>query len=350
MQEKRRRDPLLGVNPGRLALHYTHIQTIAMPVRFAPLRRNSRHVYASFLPQRKNTNDRTILTEVKIILVPSWYVCGNKGPKAQKKQNMKLALLTTLLAVFGFAAVAQTATKKNETIVLVHGAWADASAWHGVTPLLQAKGYDVIEVNLPGHGKDETSFATITFQSYVDAVKKAIGAKKNIILVGHSMAGLVISQTAEAIPGQIKELVYLSAFLPRNGESLLSLAKQDPDSHIGKYLVIDEKNGTAVIKKEGIAEVFALDAPAGVQQYLVDNTKAEPLAPLATPVSLTEANFGKVKKVYIYTTQDNAVSFNAQKAMVKNTPVSKEFTITSSHTAFIASAPVLAEDILKSIK
>jgi len=53
MQEKRRRDPLLGVNPGRLALHYTHIQTIAMPVRFAPLRRNSRHVYASFLATKE---------------------------------------------------------------------------------------------------------------------------------------------------------------------------------------------------------------------------------------------------------------------------------------------------------
>ena len=252
--------------------------------------------------------------------------------------------------MLGFAAAAQTNSKKSETIVLVHGAWADASAWHGVTPLLQAKGYNVIEVNLPGHGKDETSFAVITLQSYVDAVKKAIGSKKNIILVGHSMAGLVISQTAESIPGQIKELVYLSAFLPRNGESLLSLAKQDADSHIGKYLQIDEKNGTAVIAKEGIAEVFALDAPKGVQDYLVANTKAEPLAPLATPVSLTEANFGKVKKAYIYTTLDNAVSFNAQKTMVKNSSVSQEYTLASSHTSFIASADKLADDILKSIK
>lgn len=263
---------------------------------------------------------------------------------------MKSILLITAMAILGFAATAQTNAKKSQTIVLVHGAWADASAWHGVTPLLQAQGYNVIEVNLPGHGKDETSFAVITLQSYVDAVKKAIGSKKNVILVGHSMAGLVISQTAESIPGQIKELIYLSAFLPRNGESLLSLAHQDPDSHIGKYLQIDEKNGTAVIAKEGIAEVFALDAPKEVQNYLVANTKAEPLAPLATPVSLTEANFGKVKKTYIYTTLDNAVSYNAQKAMVKNSPVSQEYTLASSHTSFIASADKLAEDILKSIK
>lgn len=251
--------------------------------------------------------------------------------------------------MLGFAATAQKKSKKSETIVLVHGAWADASAWHGVTPLLQEKGYSVIEVNLPGHGKDETSFATITLQSYVDAVKKAIGSKKDIILVGHSMAGLVISQTAESIPGQIKKLIYLSAFLPRNGESLLTLAHQDPDSHIGKYLTIDEKNGTAVIAKEGIADVFALDAPKEVQDYLVVNTKPEPLAPLATPVSITEANFGKVKKVYIYTTLDNAVSFNAQKAMVKNSPVTKEYTLVSSHTSFIASAAKLAESIVKSI-
>lgn len=263
---------------------------------------------------------------------------------------MKPTLLIAAITLIGFAATAQTNSKKSETIVLVHGAWADASAWHGVTPLLQAKGYNVIEVNLPGHGKDETSFATISMQSYVDAVKKAIGSKNNVILVGHSMAGLVISQTAESIPSQIKKLIYLSAFLPRNGESLLSLAKQDPESHIGKYLQIDEKNGTAVIAKEGIAEVFALDAPNEVQSYLVANTKAEPLAPLATPLSLTEANFGKVKKVYIYTTLDNAVSFNAQKTMVKNTPVSKEYTLISSHTSFISSPDKLAEDILNGIK
>ena len=67
--------------------------------------------------------------------------------------------------------------------------------------------------------------------------------------------------------------------MPQNGESLLSLAKQDADSHIRKYLQADESHGTAVIAKEGIIDVFAADAPKAIADYLMANTKAEPLAP-----------------------------------------------------------------------
>src|ERR1700744_4413475 len=108
---------------------------------------------------------------------------------------MRSALFTFVICLLGYAAFSQNKTnKKMETIVLVHGAWSDAGAWSQVAPVLKAKGYEVIEVNLPGHGKDNASLATITLQSYVDAVKSAIGNRKNILLVGHSMGGVVISQ------------------------------------------------------------------------------------------------------------------------------------------------------------
>lgn len=257
---------------------------------------------------------------------------------------MKSLFFTIAICLIGIGAFAQN--KNKETIVLVHGAWADASAWDAVTPLLKAQGHEVIVVNLPGHGKDTTSFATITLRSYVDAVKNAIGTQTNVVLVGHSMAGIVISQVAEEIPGQIKELVYLGAFLPRNGESLLSLAKQDAGSHIGKYLQIDEAHGSANIAKEGIVDVFAADAPKEVADYLVANLKADPLAPMATPVTLTDANFGSVRKVYIHTVNDHAVSYGAQQTMVKNSNVKKEYSLQSSHTPFISMPGKLAAIIL----
>lgn len=252
------------------------------------------------------------------------------------------------MSVLGFTAQAQKANNKNSsTIVLVHGAWSDATAWQAVVPLLKAQGHEVIAVNLPGHGSDTTSFAGISLRSYVDVVKNAIGDRKNVILVGHSMAGIVISQVAEEIPGQIKELVYLAAYLPQNGESLLSLAKQDADSHIGKYLQIDQATGSANVAKDGVIDAFAADAPAQVGNYIANNIKPEPLAPLATPVTLTDANFGRVKKVYIHTTEDHAVSFTLQKMMVKNNGrVTKEYSLPSSHTPFISMPDKLANIIL----
>ncbi|MDP9077709.1 MAG: alpha/beta fold hydrolase [Bacteroidota bacterium] len=234
-----------------------------------------------------------------------------------------------------------------ETIVVVHGAWSDASAWDAVVPLLQKKGYEVIAVNLPGHGKDTTSFANISLDTYVSAVKSAIGDRKNVILVGHSFAGIVISQVAEEIPSQIKELVYLAAYLPRNGESLLSLAQQDAGSHTGKYLQIDKDHGAAIITKDGIVDVFVADAPKGVQDYVIANWKTEPLAPLAASVTLTDANFGSVKKAYIHTANDHAISYAFQQTMVKNSDVKKTVVLNSSHTPFISMPGKLADAIIE---
>ncbi len=255
------------------------------------------------------------------------------------------------LCILCITTFAQKEIKKSsKTIVLVHGAWFDASGWESVTPLLKAKGYEVIAVNLPGHGTDNTPFANVSLQTYVDAVKTAIGDRKNVVLVGHSMGGIVISQVAEAIPGQIKELIYLAAYLPKNGESLLSLAKQDADSHIGKYLQVDQNTGSASIAKDGIIDVFAADAPGQNDQSIINSFKAEPLAPLATPVTLTDANFGGVKKIYIHTENDHAVSLAFQQLMVKNSNVSKEYTLASSHTPFISVPDKLAAVLITASK
>lgn len=260
---------------------------------------------------------------------------------------MKKVLVMIAVSMLGFTTFGQ---KNPETIVLVHGAWFDASGWARVTPLLQAKGHEVIAVNLPGHGTDTTSFAKITLQSYVQAVKDAIGDRKDVVLVGHSMGGIVISQVAEEIPGQIKELIYLAAYLPKTGESLFSLAKQDAASHIGKYLQIDQNTGSATIAKDGIIDVFAADAPKQADATILSSFKPEPLAPLATPVILTNAKFGSVKKVYIHTANDHAVSYTFQQTMVKNGRINKQYTLSSSHTPFISMPAKLAAILIKESK
>lgn len=261
---------------------------------------------------------------------------------------MKTFFAIVALSLISYGLFAQgKKSRQLSTIVLVHGAWSDSSAWNAVVPLLKAKGHKVINVNLPGHGTDGTSFADITFQSYVDAVKTAIGEQDNIILVGHSMAGMVISQVAEDIPTQIRELIYIAALLPKDGQSLLDLAKTDADAHTGKYLQIDQEHGAAIIAKEGIVDVFFEDAPKEVADQITANWKAEPLAPLATPVKLSE-KFSAVKKVYIFTEKDHSISYQLQQRMVQATPVAKSYSLHSSHTPFI-SMPVKLADLLSQV-
>jgi pimeloyl-ACP methyl ester carboxylesterase len=264
-----------------------------------------------------------------------------------KLKNMKSLFIAMAISLLVLAGCEKTEYPDKQTIVLVHGAWSDVSAWDEVKPLLTAKGLNVITVNLPGHGKDTTAFPSITLQSYVDAVEKAIGTEKNVILVGHSMAGIVISQVAEDMSGNIKKLIYLSAYLPKNGQSLLDIAKTDAGSHVGKYLNIDEGTASAAIDKEGAVDIFVADGPKSVQEKFAKGVRPDPLVPFVTPVKLTAEHFGAAEKVYIYTTNDHAVSYPAQQAMVKATQVKTEYTLQSSHTPFYSMPDKLAGILIK---
>jgi pimeloyl-ACP methyl ester carboxylesterase len=230
-------------------------------------------------------------------------------------------------------------------IVLVHGAWMDASAWNAVIPHLRQLGYaDITAVNLPGHGADTTPYEQIQLASYTEAVKAAIGAKQDVILVGHSLAGIVISQVAEEVPTQLARLVYVAAYLPRDGESLYGLSQQDPDSHVGRFWQQADPAhySPASIAAEGIEDVFAADCDAATVAELIRTHKADALAPMATPVHLTAERFGRVPKTYLHTTHDNAVSYALQRQMVAGTPVQATYELATSHSPFFSQPAQLA--------
>ncbi len=255
-------------------------------------------------------------------------------------------LFITAILFSTFTAFSQTAISKNmNTIVIVHGAWSSSADWQHVVDDLTASGNSVISVNLPGHGSDNTAIPSISLKLYVDDVKKAIGDKQHVVLVGHSFGGIVASQVAEEIAPQIKKLIYVAAYVPKNGESLLSLAQTDGESHVGKYLVVDKESGIASIRKEGVADVFLADAPKPVADYVTNNIKPEPLAPLATPVTLTDAKFGKIEKVYVHSLYDHTIGYTLQQKMVKDAGIQRLYSLPSSHTPFIMFPHVLAQII-----
>lgn len=255
-------------------------------------------------------------------------------------------LLIAMLLLTTITASSQTNKAKNEnTIVIIHGAWSSSNDWQHVSDDLIAGGNSVIAVNLPGHGSDNTPISSISLKLYVDEVKKAIGNKQNVVLVGHSFGGIVASQVAEEIAPQIKKIIYIAAYVPKNGESLLTIAQTDAESHVGKNLIVDEKAGIASIKKEGIADVFLADAPVQVADYVSKNLKPEPLAPLATPVTLTDNRFGKINKVFVYSLNDHTIGYTLQQKMTKDANIQRSYSLPSSHTPFIMFPHVLAQII-----
>lgn len=235
------------------------------------------------------------------------------------------------------------------TYVLVHGAWADESAWGFVRNQLAIKG-NVLVVNLPAHGIDLTAVNKITLKEYVKKVAEAVNKQPGkVILVGHSMAGVVVSQVAEQIPQKISKLVYVAAYLPRNGEDLLSLSKKDVQSLVGTALEFNPDYSTATIKKEVIVPAVCGDCPDYMKEALVKYHKAEPTKPLGEKVLLT-TQFNSVPKYYIHTTNDKAVGYELQQQMVKNNgTIKKTFIMNTSHLPFVVQ-PQEFVDILTRIK
>ncbi len=236
------------------------------------------------------------------------------------------------------------------TYVLLHGAWADASSWDGIKPMLAAHA-NVITVNLPAHGLDFTPANKVSMASYVKAVADVINAQPGkVILVAHSMGGMVASQVAENLPNKIEKLVFVSAYLPRSGDDLLSLAKLDNTSKVGGNLVFNADYSEASIKKEMIVPGVCADCPTWLQEVLVKYHKAEPAKPLGEKVTLTPARYGSVPKYYISTTQDQAVPYTLQQLMIKaNGGIKKVVEMSTSHLPF-AVKPAEFVTLLKGLK
>jgi pimeloyl-ACP methyl ester carboxylesterase len=225
----------------------------------------------------------------------------------------------------------------GKTYVLVHGAWMGAWAWDDVAPALRAQGATVTVVELPGHGADMTPTSDDTLQAYVNEVTAAVDASSTpVILVGHSMGGVVVTQVAENRPDRVEKLVYLAAYVPADGQSLFALGQTDADSHVGKDAVVDQTAGLMDIPMADLQDVFLADGTPEEVAKLTMHYRPEPLAPLVTPVHTTAANWGRVPKAYFYTQQDHAVSFTLQQRMTSGTAFVSTATFDTGHAPFMS--------------
>ncbi|MFE2336591.1 MULTISPECIES: alpha/beta hydrolase [Streptomyces] len=117
-------------------------------------------------------------------------------------------------------------TNSPTTYVLVHGAWHDGQSWNRVASLLTSRGHRVFTPSLTGHG-DKAHLLTpeVGLTTHVDDVTGLVLEYDldDIVLVGHSYAGMVISGVANRIPARIARLVYLDAMVPTHGETAIDV-------------------------------------------------------------------------------------------------------------------------------
>lgn len=237
------------------------------------------------------------------------------------------------------------------TYLLLHGAWHASWCWRKIKPLLEALGHTVITPNLPGHdANNQTPFSDITLQSYVDCVLDAIHPLNDpVVLVGHSMAGAVISQVAEYVPDKIAALIYIAAFMPAHQQSVSEQARNlsmPGTVNLSTEMIRDLAHHQIRLKlSQKLIDIFYGMCSEEDANDALSKLSAEPALPHTEKLTLSEQNWERVKKRYIICTQDKAISPDDQRKMAQ-AYVEDIVSIEADHSPFFSATDALVRALL----
>ncbi len=234
-------------------------------------------------------------------------------------------------ALASTGASAETPDKQKPTVVLVHGAFADGSAWNKVIPLLQEKGLTVVSVQNP-----LTSLA-----DDVATTRRMLDNQTGpVVLVGHSWGGVVITEAGKH--ERVKALVYVAAFAPSEGQSVADVSKDYPTPS-GFAHILADKEGFLTLSLEGVSKHLAPDVPA-------DQTRL--MAATQTPTrgknfeeKVTTAAWKTRPSWYVVSEQDRMLQPALQKAMAEKISA-HVVSLPAGHTPQISQPAEIAKVIL----
>ena len=252
-----------------------------------------------------------------------------------------------LFTVATFAARSDAAVVGSRagepTIVLVHGAWANSSSWDGVTTRLQSAGYMVdVEAN-PLRG-------LLSDADYLDDYLSTIDGP--VVLVGHSYGGAVITNAATTA-ANVKALVYIDAFAPDQGETVVGLATAMPGSAIGgdptsvfdaaPYPTAPPGDVDLYVKQKLFTTAFANDLPIRQARVLAAAQRPVAFSALATP-SGTPA-WKTIPSWYFVGTRDHVLPPAEQLFMARRANATT-VEVPASHLAMVSHPAAVARLIL----
>lgn len=223
--------------------------------------------------------------------------------------------------------------------VLVHGTAHGAWCWRDVVPALEALGHEAVAIDLPGSGDDATPLSEVTLAGYGAAVRAALDRPS--ILVGHSSGGYAITEAAEQDPTNIARLVYLCAYVPAPGMSLVDMRRAAPrDALKGAFEMAPDRRAFR-FTEAALAENLFADCPPGTPDYARPRLGWQALAPQVTPVTATGKS-AAVPRSYILCEADRTIPPEHQAIMAAGFAAADIHRLPTGHAPYFAAPEALA--------
>ena len=230
-------------------------------------------------------------------------------------------------------------------VVLIHGAFAGAWSWERVVGPLAAAGHAVQAIDLPGSGSDQTPLSGVTLAAYAERIGEALAASDEpAMLVGHSMGGIAVTQAAAWYPERVAQLVYVCAFLPGEGDSLVGLTElpEGAGDLVQATMVVTGEPPVATMSREASRDAFFHRCDEATAAAALDRLRPQPLAPFVTPVSLGDAGVEALPtRSYVVCTDDRSLPPPLQRRMARERANGIVSELPTDHSPFFSATAEL---------
>ncbi len=226
--------------------------------------------------------------------------------------------------------------------ILVHGAWQGGWCWEFLAEELRELGHTVSCLDLPGHGKNAFPLSQVTYEVYYQKLEEEINKYNEVILVAHSMSGILAAPLLDRHPNRITHLFLIAAFVAQSGQSLLDIAMAGGPSEIPNLLLTDEQNRTQSLDLRKVKNALYDDCSSELADWAIRQLQPQPIEPFATPVSWRDSGKTTHKRTYLLCEEDRDVHPTTQRSIVKNYPC-EVISIKSGHFPFLSQPAQLAK-------
>jgi pimeloyl-ACP methyl ester carboxylesterase len=224
--------------------------------------------------------------------------------------------------------------------VLVHGAFGGSWSWRDIAGRLTEAGHDATAFDLPGHGSDPTPLDQVDLDAYAARVCDVLADGPPALLTGQSMGGMVITQAAARCPDHVAGLIYVAAFAPQEGQSLIDITQlaEAAGDQVQANLIVDGDPPIATMSVGAAPQALYHCAEPERAAWAAQQLGPQPVAAFTQPFRVGDhaEAFANLPRAYVTCLQDRAIMPAMQRVMYTAAGCDPVIEIDTDHSPWLS--------------